>query len=135
MLVTGPADGTLVLQADGSFAYTPATGFSGPDAFVYTPTDGSDTGEPVTISLLVGGPGSFSLPPYSVIHDLDPTVGSTRVLVTLRPVRPRHWRLLPAYGSVTLDADGPFVSCAPVTGLVGPRLLLLRGPTTDRSLP
>ncbi len=119
VLVTGPADGTLVLQADGSFAYTPATGFSGPDAFVYTPADGSVTGDPVTISLLVGGPGSFSLPPYSVIHDQTLTVGADQgVLVDSSAGSTATLATPPAYGSVTLNADGSFVY-VPEAGFVG----------------
>jgi hypothetical protein len=34
-LVTGPSHGTLVLNADGTFNYTPEAGFSGTDSFTY----------------------------------------------------------------------------------------------------
>ena len=34
-LVSGPLSGTLVFNADGSFSYTPAPGFTGSDSFVY----------------------------------------------------------------------------------------------------
>ena len=34
-LVSGPADGTLALNADGSFTYTPAADANGPDSFTY----------------------------------------------------------------------------------------------------
>lgn len=37
-LVTGPENGTLVLNADGSFIYTPDANFFGPDSFVYRAT-------------------------------------------------------------------------------------------------
>ncbi len=40
VLVTGPAHGTLTLNADGSFTYTSAGGFSGIDTFVYKADDG-----------------------------------------------------------------------------------------------
>ena len=48
-LVTGPSHATsFTLNADGSFSYTPAQGYNGPDQFTYTVTDGasglSDTG-------------------------------------------------------------------------------------------
>lgn len=36
---TDPAHGTLTLNNDGSFSYTPATGFTGTDSFVYTTTN------------------------------------------------------------------------------------------------
>ena len=38
--VSAPASGTLLLQADGAFTYTPATDFSGNDSFVYQISDG-----------------------------------------------------------------------------------------------
>jgi VCBS repeat-containing protein len=41
VLVTGPAHGTLTLNADGSFTYTPALNYSGPDSFTYRASDGS----------------------------------------------------------------------------------------------
>src|SRR5207249_1830661 len=34
-LVTGPAHGTLALNPDGTFSYTPNANFSGQDAFTY----------------------------------------------------------------------------------------------------
>ena len=56
-LVTGPAHGTLVLNANGSFTYTPAAGFSGSDQFTYRardldPTRGSNV---ATVSITVNG--------------------------------------------------------------------------------
>jgi len=38
-----PEHGTLELQPDGSFVYTPAEGYQGPDAFTYTVSDGMET--------------------------------------------------------------------------------------------
>ena len=38
---SGPASGTLVLNADGSFSYTPDADFNGADAFTYTVDDGN----------------------------------------------------------------------------------------------
>ncbi len=43
----GPAHGTLTLQPDGSFSYTPTTNFTGTDSFSYTVTDGKSP--PVTV--------------------------------------------------------------------------------------
>ncbi len=54
------AGGSYSLNADGSFTYTPATGFTGNDSFTYTATDGTDTSAPATVSINVtptGGGG------------------------------------------------------------------------------
>jgi VCBS repeat-containing protein len=53
VLVTGPAHGTLTLNANGSFTYTPTANYSGADSFTYKPNDGSADGAPVTVSLTV----------------------------------------------------------------------------------
>ena len=40
-LFSGTQNGTLDLQADGSFSYTPNAGFTGTDSFVYQANDGA----------------------------------------------------------------------------------------------
>ena len=53
-LATGPANGSVVVNLDGSFTYTPTAGFSGPDSFTYTLTDSDgNTSAPATVSLQV----------------------------------------------------------------------------------
>jgi uncharacterized repeat protein (TIGR01451 family) len=51
--VTGPTSGTLALEADGSFAYTPTAGFVGVDAFTYIAHDGAADSNPATVTLTV----------------------------------------------------------------------------------
>ena len=41
-LVSGPADGTLTLNANGSFTYTPDADANGPDSFTYRAADGCE---------------------------------------------------------------------------------------------
>ena len=52
-LVSGPAHGTLNLNPDGSFVYTPAPNYNGPDSFVYQATDPIGMGGQATVSLTV----------------------------------------------------------------------------------
>lgn len=47
------SNGTVILNADGSFSYTPNAGFSGPDSFNYSANDGSGIGNIVTVSINV----------------------------------------------------------------------------------
>lgn len=52
ILVTGPAHGTLTLNNDGSFTYTPAAGFDGKDSFTITVSDGTTTAvRPATVTV------------------------------------------------------------------------------------
>jgi subtilisin family serine protease len=52
-LTTGPAHGTLALNADGSFRYTPATGYSGADSFSYKASDGKLSSTATAVALAV----------------------------------------------------------------------------------
>jgi VCBS repeat-containing protein len=52
-VVTGPARGTLVLNSDGAFTYTPDTGLSGPDSFTYRASDGTAYSTLTTVSITV----------------------------------------------------------------------------------
>ncbi|RRS05326.1 cadherin repeat domain-containing protein [Aquabacterium soli] len=70
-LVQGPGQGTLSLQADGSWLYTPRAGFSGHDSFTYMADDGMGQSNIATVRLTVqaapgggtGGPATPVQPP------------------------------------------------------------------------
>ena len=53
--------GSLTLNANGSFTYTPTTGYSGPDSFTYHAHDGTANSNVVTVSLTVTAPTSTSI--------------------------------------------------------------------------
>ena len=50
---TAPAHGTVTINANGSYVYTPSSGYSGPDAFTYTVTDGAGQTATATVVLTV----------------------------------------------------------------------------------
>ena len=50
---TAPQNGSLTLNADGSFVYTPNLGFSGADEFTYTITDGNGNEDTATVQFTV----------------------------------------------------------------------------------
>ena len=53
--------GSVTLNADGSFSYTPAADFSGVDTFTYTVSDGSST-DTATVTVTING--TFNKPLY-----------------------------------------------------------------------
>ena len=57
-VATQPSHGTLTLYADGSFTYTPSTGYSGADAFTYTASDGTASSSAATVSITVNAGGT-----------------------------------------------------------------------------
>src|SRR5207249_4733820 len=52
-LVAGPSHGTLALNTNGSFTYTPAANFSGADSFTYTASDGPLSSNVATVALTI----------------------------------------------------------------------------------
>ncbi len=63
-LAAGPAHGTLVLDAAGSFRYTPAAGYNGVDSFSYRAADAAASSAPALVSLTVQA--STAKPPLAV---------------------------------------------------------------------
>jgi VCBS repeat-containing protein len=53
VLESVPSHGTLTLNTDGSFTYTPAAEFTGSDSFTYRASDGTLTSNPATVTLTV----------------------------------------------------------------------------------
>jgi VCBS repeat-containing protein len=54
ILVNNPLHGSVTLNADGSFTYTPDPLFNGVDTFTYRASDGLATSEIATVTILVG---------------------------------------------------------------------------------
>lgn len=55
-VVSNPSNGSLTtINADGTFTYSPDTGFSGIDSFTYAANDGSADSNVVSVSIAVGG--------------------------------------------------------------------------------
>jgi VCBS repeat-containing protein len=113
ILGTGPAHGTLTLNPDGSFGYTPDAGYSGPDSFTYQANDGDASSTAVTVTLTVTGVNdvpSATDDSYSTDEDTVLTVPAPGVLdndtdVDGDPLTARA-TTDPQHGTVTLDADG-----------------------------
>jgi hypothetical protein len=75
MLDSGPSDGAIVLNPDGSFVYTPAAAFLGVDMFTYHASDGLLDSNTSTVTLAVGDDVS---PEVIAVHPVD---GATDVAV------------------------------------------------------
>lgn len=79
VLISGPTHGTLTLNANGSFVYTPAAGYSGADSFTYRANDGTANSNTATVTLTVN---SVNNTPKAV-NDSATTSRSTPVTITV----------------------------------------------------
>ncbi|MGB5660599.1 MAG: Ig-like domain-containing protein, partial [Thermoanaerobaculia bacterium] len=53
VLVSGPSEGDLTLNNNGSFTYTPNVDFNGSDSFTYKTSDGADESNVATVTITV----------------------------------------------------------------------------------
>jgi large repetitive protein len=113
-LVSGPSKGTLILQPDGSFTYTPALLFTGTDAFTYQAKDPSGAlSSPATVTITVGlGNGAPVAADDSYSIDEDTALNGSSVLANDTdpngdPIT-AHLVSSTAHGSFTLHPDGTF---------------------------
>ncbi len=115
ILSTGPANGTLTLNANGGFTYTPNNGYVGSDSFTYRANDGSLNSNVATVSLMVI---STNIAPvatadsYSTNQNTELVVPAAGVLLndTDAQAQPLTATLStgPANGTLTLNANGGF---------------------------
>ena len=74
-LVSSPANGTLTLQSNGLFTYTPQSGFLGTDQFTYVAADATSTSLPATVTLTVTNTAPVALADtFSITRDLFDSV-------------------------------------------------------------
>ncbi|HEX7450163.1 MAG TPA: Ig-like domain-containing protein, partial [Pirellulales bacterium] len=90
-LVSGPSHGTLALNADGSFTYTPDAHWVGSDSFVYSASDGVAASQ-ATVTLVTQ---------YSVLTAVD----QTKIPVDTLQVSNQLFKVPLAYNSVAAQPD------------------------------
>jgi CshA-type fibril repeat protein len=125
ILGTGPTHGTLTLNADGSFTYTPTAGFFGMDTFTYAVQDqfGRASASDATVTLNVSLPAA----PVAVDDAYTTTANTAINQVAAGGLRTNDTgtgitvtgHTSPAHGTVTVGADGSFLY-TPASGNSGP---------------
>jgi RHS repeat-associated protein len=84
VLVSGPAHGSLAFNADGTFLYTPATGYTGLDSFTYYDTDGLERSNTnATVSILVGSASGLSSQGTTHLSTTEGTALSNATVLTV----------------------------------------------------
>ena len=105
-----------MLEADGSFTYTPGANFSGTDTFTYAAEDGYAEPSVATVTITVDPVNDAP-----VAHDAGYTTSENTTLVVnaadgvlandtdpTATRSPPRWSTTPQHGSLTLEDDGSF---------------------------
>jgi hypothetical protein len=124
VLVSGSAHGSVTLNTNGGFTYTPATNYLGTDSFTYKDVDGVTNSATATVTLTV----VTNNPPVVVNDSYDYWVNTTLTVgapgILSNDSDPNGDPLTaavasaPAHGSLTLNADGSF-AYTPATNFAG----------------
>jgi len=115
VLNTSPSNGSLILNANGSFSYTPNANFNGSDSFTYHANDGTANSNIATVMITVN---AINDPPTAVGDSYSTNQGTTLTVATpgvlgndsdmdgnpLTAVR----NTSPSNGSLILNANGSF---------------------------
>jgi large repetitive protein len=116
-LVSGPAHGTLTLNADGSFTYTPAANYKGSDSFTYEDNDGNTESNTATVSITIAPVvyDTANNDSYTVHENTTLSKDAVEGVLTNdtdtdSPPLPLSAELVkgPAHGTLQLQSDGSF---------------------------
>ena len=103
-----PSNGVLALNTDGSFTYTPNSGFSGTDQFRYGADDGSDETEG-TVTIVVDSSIGENDETYTVNEDASLIVNAAQGVLANDPGANEATLITaPAAGTLNLASDGSF---------------------------
>ncbi|WP_309089110.1 tandem-95 repeat protein [Phenylobacterium sp.] len=110
VLASGPANGALTLNPDGSYQYTPNANFHGVDSFSFKANDGSLESSPATVSLTVNAVNDApTATAGSASTDEDVTVKGTVGGVDVDGDALTYVLASgPANGALTLNPDGSY---------------------------
>ncbi len=114
LLISGPAHGSLTLAPNGSFVYTPAANYLGPDSFVYVANDGQVDSNNATVSITVQKPAPVAVnDAYALLENKSLVVAaSSGVLANdtdiLNDALTTQLVSGPSHGTLVLNADGSF---------------------------
>jgi VCBS repeat-containing protein len=115
VVVSGPAHGSLDLNADGGLTYTPAANFNGTDTFTYRASDGTAQSNPATVTMTVtpvNDPPAATDDAYSTAEDTLRTVPAPGVLANDTDLDSSTLTAAvvtgPGHGTLNLNGDGSF---------------------------
>ncbi|BCM92682.1 hypothetical protein IAD21_04564 [Abditibacteriota bacterium] len=118
--LSGPLHGTLTLNVDGSFSYTPAANFNGSDSFTYQTTDGTLISDVATVTLTINAVNDAPIAAAQTVSTPQDT--ALGITLTATDVENNALTYSIATGPIhgTLSGTAPNVTYTPTSGYFGP---------------
>jgi VCBS repeat-containing protein len=109
-VTTAPAHGTVVVNPDGTYTYTPANNYSGTDVFTVTVSDGKGGTTTVTISVTVNptNVAPVASAPAIVTNKNTPVNGTITASDVDGDALTFTVSTAPAHGTVSVNPDGTY---------------------------
>ncbi|WP_312437040.1 tandem-95 repeat protein, partial [Janthinobacterium sp.] len=107
-----PAHGTVTVNPDGSYVYTPAANYNGADSFTYTVSDGQGGSNTYTVNIVIEAVNDAPLGSGTTITTSEDTVktGTLPVATDVDGDTLTYGKGSdPAHGTVTVNPDGTYV--------------------------
>ena len=112
LIVSQPAHGALSQNADGSYTYTPATGFTGTDSFSYQTSDGAAVSNLAVVNIAVMGVNIAPIAREDALNVQEDQTGTINVLANDSDAdgNTLSARIVTGaqHGTVSVNADGTF---------------------------
>jgi uncharacterized repeat protein (TIGR01451 family)/gliding motility-associated-like protein len=119
-VTTPPVHGTVVVNADGTYTYTPAPNYNGPDTFTVTVSDGKGGTTTVIISVTVTPVNDEPVATSPAITTPQNTAANGTITASDVDGDPLTFTVStpPVHGTVVVNADGTY-TYTPTAGYVG----------------
>ncbi len=118
-LVSGPSHGTLTLNADGSFAYTPASNYNGSDTFTYKANDGHVDSAAATVTITVNAVNDAPVAKSQSVTTAEDTAASITLTASDVDGDSLTYSVVAAPAHGTLSGSGANLTYAPDTNYNG----------------
>ena len=110
-LASGPANGSVTVNADGTFSYTPNANFNGTDSFTFTANDGTVDSAPATVTITVTPVNDAPVATagtLTVAEDNSANAGTVSGTDTDGDTLTYALSAGPANGTATVNSDGSY---------------------------
>src|SRR5205823_3388013 len=120
LIVVGPGHGSVTLNANGSFTFTPAANYNGADSFTYKANDGALNSNIATVAIAVAAVNDPPVANAQSVTTNQDTAKAISLTATDVDGDPLSYAVVAAPTHGTLSGVAPNLTYTPAAGYFGP---------------